>query len=46
MLREDTTIDEARRVAERGGYPWVLVLDAERRPRGWVAAADLGSRAG
>ena len=46
MLREDTTIDEARRVAERGADPWVLVLDAERRPRGWVAAADLGSRPG
>jgi osmoprotectant transport system ATP-binding protein len=46
MLAEDTTVDEARRVAERGGYPWVLVLDAERRPRGWIAAADLGARAG
>ena len=46
MLPEDTTLDEARRVTERGGYPWVLVLDGERRPRGWVAAADLGSRAG
>jgi osmoprotectant transport system ATP-binding protein len=46
MLSENTTIDEARRVVERGGYPWVLVLDGERRPRGWVAAGDLGSRAG
>ena len=24
----------------------MLVLDGERRPRGWVAAADLASRAG
>ena len=46
MLSEDTTIDEARRVTERGAHPWILVLDAERRPRGWVAAADLGSRPG
>ncbi len=45
MLSEDTTIGEARRVTERGGYPWVLVLDGERRPRGWVAAGDLASRA-
>jgi len=46
MLPEDTTIDEARRVAERGGVPWVLVLDPARRPRGWVAVSDLGSRSG
>ncbi|HEX3489098.1 MAG TPA: ATP-binding cassette domain-containing protein [Streptosporangiaceae bacterium] len=46
MLAEDATVDEARRVTERGGSPWALVLDAERRPRGWIAAADLGARAG
>jgi osmoprotectant transport system ATP-binding protein len=46
MLPEDTAIDEARRVAERGGSPWVLVLDSARRPRGWVAVSDLGSRSG
>jgi osmoprotectant transport system ATP-binding protein len=46
MLAEDTTVDEARRVTERGGSAWVLVLDAGRRPRGWIAAADLAARPG
>ena len=46
MLAEDTTVEEARRVAERGGSAWVLVLDAGRRPRGWIAAADLAARPG
>ena len=43
MLTDDATVDEARRVTERGGYPWVLVVDAERRPRGWLGSAGLGS---
>jgi osmoprotectant transport system ATP-binding protein len=41
VLGEDATVDEARAFSQRGGHPWVLVLDAERRPRGWVSAAEL-----
>jgi osmoprotectant transport system ATP-binding protein len=45
MLGEDMTVEEARRVSERGGSAWVLVLDGGRRPRGWVAVGDLAGRA-
>jgi osmoprotectant transport system ATP-binding protein len=41
MLGEDATVGDARAVARRGGLTWVLVLDPERRPRGWAAAAAL-----
>jgi len=44
MLTHDTTVGEARRVTELDGHPWVLVVDAERRPRGWLRSADLTSR--
>jgi osmoprotectant transport system ATP-binding protein len=43
VLREDATTDEARQLAQRSGQPWVLVTDAERRPRGWIAARELDS---
>jgi osmoprotectant transport system ATP-binding protein len=46
VLREDATTDDARQLAQRGGQPWVLITDAERRPKGWVAAAELDSLAG
>jgi osmoprotectant transport system ATP-binding protein len=45
VLGADATVDQARALTERG-RPWVLVADAERRPRGWVSAADLASRPG
>jgi osmoprotectant transport system ATP-binding protein len=43
VLPEDTAAAEALRAARRAGEPWVLVTDSERRPRGWVSAADLES---
>jgi osmoprotectant transport system ATP-binding protein len=43
MLTSDTTADQARRVAEFGGHPWVLVVDGHQRPQGWLGAAGLGS---
>jgi osmoprotectant transport system ATP-binding protein len=39
MAGEAATVADARAL----GIPWVLVLDAERKPRGWAAAADLAS---
>jgi osmoprotectant transport system ATP-binding protein len=39
MLGESATVADARTL----GLPWVLVIDAERRPRGWAAAAELAS---
>jgi osmoprotectant transport system ATP-binding protein len=43
VLREDATTDEARQLAQRSGQPWILVTDAERRPKGWIAARELDS---
>jgi osmoprotectant transport system ATP-binding protein len=43
VLREDATTDEARQLAQRSGQPWILVTDAERRPRGWIAVRELDS---
>jgi len=43
MLADDATAGEARRVTERDGQLWVLVVDAERRPRGWLRSAGLTS---
>jgi osmoprotectant transport system ATP-binding protein len=37
ILGESATVADARTL----GLPWVLVIDAERRPRGWAAAAEL-----
>ncbi|HEX5295227.1 MAG TPA: ATP-binding cassette domain-containing protein [Streptosporangiaceae bacterium] len=39
MVGEAATVADARAL----GIPWVLVLDAGRKPRGWAAAADLAS---
>src|SRR6202042_3208724 len=46
MLTEDATIDEARRLLHGDGHAWVLVIDAQRRPRAWAGAAQLTSRPG
>ena len=46
MLDAHTTIEEARRVAQDGDHEWVLLLDSQRRPAGWIAAADLVLRPG
>jgi osmoprotectant transport system ATP-binding protein len=43
VLPEQTTAAEATRVAKGAGEPWVLSVDAERRPTGWIAIADLES---
>jgi osmoprotectant transport system ATP-binding protein len=45
VLQEDATTDDARQLAQRSGQPWVLVTDAERRPKGWIAAAELDAPA-
>jgi osmoprotectant transport system ATP-binding protein len=44
-LDSDATLGESATVADARtlGLPWVLVIDAERRPRGWAAAAELAS---
>jgi osmoprotectant transport system ATP-binding protein len=46
MLAEDATVDKAREFSERSGQPWVLVLDSERRPRGWASLAEMRSLPG
>jgi osmoprotectant transport system ATP-binding protein len=43
VLTEDTTIEQARQAAKRAGESWLLVTNAERLPRGWVALSDLES---
>ena len=43
VLPEDTSAAEATGVAKRSGEPWVLVIDSQRRPKGWVSAANLES---
>ena len=39
MVADGATVAEARALS----VPWVLVLDSERKPRGWAASADLAS---
>jgi osmoprotectant transport system ATP-binding protein len=39
MLDEGASVADARTL----GLPWVLILDAERKPRGWAAAADMAA---
>ena len=41
ILPEGTAAAEAVQAAKRVGEPWILVIDAQRRPRGWASAADL-----
>jgi osmoprotectant transport system ATP-binding protein len=42
----DSTAAQALEQARRAGAAWLLAVDAQRRPRGWVAAADLDSLPG
>ncbi|TDQ53589.1 ABC transporter ATP-binding protein [Actinorugispora endophytica] len=41
IVGEGAPIARAREVARSSGEPWLLAVDGERRPRGWVAARDL-----
>jgi osmoprotectant transport system ATP-binding protein len=41
VLPRETTAADAIRVAKDSGEPWVLSVDTERRPLGWVAVTDL-----
>jgi osmoprotectant transport system ATP-binding protein len=43
VLPEDTSAAEAVKVAKQIAEPWVLVIDSERRPKGWAATANLES---
>jgi osmoprotectant transport system ATP-binding protein len=43
-LADSTTVADAQAVAKRTGEPWLLVTDGNKKPCGWVAAADLASR--
>jgi osmoprotectant transport system ATP-binding protein len=43
VLPEDTSAAEAAQVARQAGEPWVLVIDSQRKPKGWVSAANLQS---
>jgi osmoprotectant transport system ATP-binding protein len=43
---QDSTAAQAMEQARRVGAAWLLVVDPQRRPRGWVAAADLDSLPG
>ena len=43
VLPEGTSAAEAVKVAKQAGEPWVLVIDSERRPKGWVSTANLES---
>ena len=46
LLPEDTSAAEAVKVARQAGEPWVLVIDPERRPKGWASTANLESAPG
>jgi osmoprotectant transport system ATP-binding protein len=50
VVREDTTAAQALEAGGRGDDEWLLVTDADGRPRGWASTQDLavlpaGSRA-
>jgi osmoprotectant transport system ATP-binding protein len=36
VLPGDTSVDEARTAAQRAGESWVLVIDGNRKPQGWL----------
>jgi osmoprotectant transport system ATP-binding protein len=40
---QDSTAAEALAKARKAGEEWILVMDSERLPRGWLATADLES---
>ncbi len=41
VVPDQATAATARAVAKESGQPWLLVVDAQRLPRGWVSAAAL-----
>ncbi|TQN30832.1 osmoprotectant transport system ATP-binding protein [Haloactinospora alba] len=41
LVASTGTVADARAVAERTGEPWLLVVDPDRSPLGWVAADSL-----
>jgi osmoprotectant transport system ATP-binding protein len=43
VVTDETPAAQALQAAARAGESWVLVADAERRPRGWAAADELES---
>ena len=43
---QDTTAAQALGKARSAGAQWILVIDAERLPRGWVSVADLEAAQG
>jgi osmoprotectant transport system ATP-binding protein len=45
VLPSTTSYVDAVAAAKLAGEPWLLVVDSERRPMGWAAAADLESGA-
>jgi osmoprotectant transport system ATP-binding protein len=45
LVGENTTAAAARAQARSSGSPWLLVIDNERLPRGWLATAALESAA-
>ncbi|GAB3449877.1 ABC transporter ATP-binding protein [Streptomonospora sediminis] len=45
ILAAGETAAGAREVARRTGEPWLLAVDADRRPLGWVAAETLAATA-
>ncbi len=47
VVAQDLPAARALQVARQAGASWLLVLDTDRRPRGWAAADELASlRAG
>lgn len=46
IVAQDITVTQALGQARRACASWLLVLDPQRRPQGWVAAAELEAAAG
>jgi osmoprotectant transport system ATP-binding protein len=46
VVSRDMPAADALTVAEQLAEPWLLVVDAQRRPLGWAAAAELALSAG
>jgi osmoprotectant transport system ATP-binding protein len=43
VISASTPAWEAAELAQRTGEPWLLVTDADQKPRGWVASGELRS---
>jgi osmoprotectant transport system ATP-binding protein len=41
LVGQDTSASAARAQAQRAGAGWLLAVDAERRPVGWISVAQL-----